>query len=213
MSGGAHSGGVDRELLYVADPMCSWCYAFAPVLKSVRTDLRGDVGTRLVLGGLARDDDQPMSQETREYIQGAWRSIEQRTPARFNWEYWDHCQPRRSTWPACRAVLAAGDRGEEMFEAIQRAYYQEARDPSDLGVLAAIAGELGFDGDGFARSMQSAEMRNGLKREFQLRDRLYARSFPSVGVRTGEEYRLLASGWVEEPELRAILDREQLLRG
>ena len=32
-----------------------------------------------------------------------------------------------------------------MFEAIQRAYYQEARNPSDIVVLIALAGEIGLD--------------------------------------------------------------------
>jgi putative protein-disulfide isomerase len=203
---------METELLYVADPMCSWCFAFAPQLEQIQTDLRPGIGFRIVLGGLAPDDDTPMSQEMCGYIKSAWRSIEERTSTRFNWDYWDHNQPSRSTWPACRAVLAASPRGPEMFQAIQRAYYQEAKDPSKLDVLLAIASDLAFDVPSFATAIQAPVTREALQQEFQLRDQLGARSFPSVALRQGEQLTLLTSGWVEEAALRDQLGSQGLLR-
>ncbi len=211
MSAPESTGTSSPQLLYIADPMCSWCFAFAPILQRVREDLVDGVQFRLILGGLAEDDEEPMSAETSEYIRGAWRSIEARTPVRFNWEYWERCTPRRSTWPACRAVLAAGVRGEEMFEAIQQAYYQGARDPSDLGVLADIAEELGFARQPFAIAIQSPEMRRELLSQFEQRRQIGARAFPSIAVRRAADVQLLTSGWVEEAGLRAVLAREGLL--
>ena len=215
MSDSSRDSAARAELLYIADPMCSWCFAFAPILASVRANLRDDVNVRYVLGGLAQDSDEPMDDETKSYVQGAWRSIEARTNARFNWDYWEHCTPRRSTWPACRAVLVAGERGlsEEMFHAIQRAYYQEARDPSDLAELAKIASELGFDREEFAGAIQSDEARARLFEEFDLRNEVGARSFPSLGLRRGSETKLLTSGWAEEQDLRTVLSRDGLLQG
>lgn len=191
--------------------MCSWCFAFAPLLASVRASLKPGVELQLVLGGLARDDDQPMEEATKTTIQEAWRSIEARTATRFNWDYWDECEPRRSTWPACRAVLAAGDRRWEMFAAIQEAYYLKARDPSDLDVLVQIGVELGFDREAFGRSIHAAETQEALEREFERRRELGARAFPSLGVRRSGELRLLTSGWIEERDLQATLSREGLV--
>ena len=97
-----------------------------------------------VMGGLARDSDDPMPEETRAYVQMNWREVTKTTGAEFNWDFWRKCKPRRSTYPACRAVLAAGAQREdavpEMFDAIQRAYYREARNPSDIDTLTAVAG-------------------------------------------------------------------------
>lgn len=202
---------MQTELLYVADPMCSWCFAFAAQLERVQADLRPSVGFRIVLGGLAPDDETPMPQEMLGYIQSAWRSIEERTTARFNWDYWDNNQPSRSTWPACRAVLAAGDRGHEMFNAIQQAYYRGARDPSNFEVLVEIGAELGFEPEAFAATIQSPATRAVLQGEFELRDQLGARSFPSLGLRQGEQLSLLTSGWVDEEALRSQLAARDLL--
>jgi len=182
------------RLLYVADPMCSWCWGFAPVLDELESGLRPGVELQLVLGGLAPDDETPMDAATARYVQDAWRAVEARTGARFEHAFWERCAPRRSTWPACRAVLAAGERGREMFAAIQRAYYLEARDPSDRATLVAVAGELGFDPDTFGPRIDAEETRALLACDFELRDRLGVSGYPSLALERGGETRVLTRG-------------------
>ena len=99
--------------------MCSWCWGFAPVLEEIAGELPRSVDLQYVMGGLARDSDEPMPEEVRSYVQNAWREVSTATGARFNWEFWEKCQPRRSTYPACRAALAGGLQGAlpEMFAA------------------------------------------------------------------------------------------------
>ena len=202
---------MSATLLYVADPMCSWCWGFAPVLASVTEDLRDDVSVRYVMGGLAPDSDEPMEEAMKEYIRGAWRSVTERAGVRFNWSYWEMASPRRSTWPACRAVLAAGDRGVEMFAAIQKAYYEDARDPSDKRVLIEIGGELGFDRNAFGDAIDASETRSKLEEEFRIRDSMGVRGYPSVGVECNDTRRVLTAGWAEPQELRAALTAAGLL--
>ena len=92
-----------------------------------------------MLGGLAKDSDEPMPTQTRSYVIENWRRIEQTVPGTvFNYDFWQSCQPRRSTYPACRAVIAARQQGDPadkldraMAEAIQDAYYRRARNLSD----------------------------------------------------------------------------------
>lgn len=96
------------KLYYVMDPMCSWCYAFRPVFQALLNKLPLNITIEYVMGGLAADSTEPMPQETREYVQSQWRLIEEQTSVNLNWDFWKNCQPRRSTYPACRAVIAAG---------------------------------------------------------------------------------------------------------
>jgi putative protein-disulfide isomerase len=163
------------------------------------------------MGGLAPDDERPMEPATARYVQGAWRAVEARTGARFEHAFWEHHTPRRSTWPACRAVLAAGGRGREMFAAIQRAYYLDARDPSDRSTLVSIAGELGFDEPGFERSIDSDETRHALMRDFDLRDLVGATGFPSLGLVRDGRTRLLTRGWVDLAAATKVLSSAGLI--
>lgn len=132
-------------LIYIHDPMCSWCWAFRPVWQAVTAALPDGVDTRLLLGGLTPDTDKPMPESMREYLQQTWRTIQVRVPStRFNFDFWVRCKPRRSTYPACRAVIAARTQvpalETSMITAIQRAYYQGAMNPSDDDILLAPAG-------------------------------------------------------------------------
>ncbi len=102
---------MNATLYYIADPMCSWCWGFHPVLQKVRGALPEDIQLVYVMGGLAKDSDEPMPDDIRAYVQNAWREVGVRTGARFNWDFWMRCSPVRSTYPACRGVLSAGKGG------------------------------------------------------------------------------------------------------
>ena len=57
-------------LLYVVDPMCSWCWGFTEVRREV-SEAFPDLEWQLVMGGLAPDSDEPMDEATKTYVQEA----------------------------------------------------------------------------------------------------------------------------------------------
>jgi len=211
---------LSAALYYVADPMCSWCWGFAPELEAVRSALPPEVELRVLLGGLAPDDASPMDAETRRYVQSAWDEVEARTGARFNRDFWTRCAPRRSTYPACRAVLAAGaqdgdaaegwaagPRARGMFEAIQRAYYLEARNPSDRELLCELAGEIsGLDPARFGRDLDSEDTEARLQRGFALRRSFGVRSFPSLVLVRGDAAEVVLRGYGRAEQVLAALE-------
>lgn len=198
-------------LFYVADPMCSWCWGFAPVLEEARRALPPDIELRYVMGGLAPDSDEPMPAETRAYVQNAWREVEQTAGAEFNWAYWEQCMPRRSTYPACRAALAAGlqEALPAMFEALQRAYYLQARNPSDAETHIELAAELGLDVERFRRDLESDKVKELLQEDFMQRRMLQVREFPSLLLEKDDAYHWIMRGWAPAAEvskrLKALL--------
>ena len=146
------------QLYFIADPMCSWCWGFRSSWQTFLAELPPSVIVKDLMGGLAPDSDEPMDATTQAYVQSAWRSVGDRTGAKFNHEFWDVCQPRRSTYPACRAVISAGLQSTSArtryFEAVQQAYYLEARNPSQTATLIALAGEIGLDSAQFQKDLQ-----------------------------------------------------------
>jgi putative protein-disulfide isomerase len=182
-------------LYYVHDPMCAWCYGFQQCLKTLSQDLPENVKLVKLLGGLAPDNNQPMPQQTREYIQQNWQRIEVTIPGvKFNYEFWNKCTPRRSTYPACRAVIAARKQApiteektteektaeDKMIEAIQSAYYQQARNPSDIETLSQLATEIGLSGEQFEQDIASEETNELLLSEIRQSRAMNADSFPSL---------------------------------
>ncbi|MDH3420410.1 MAG: DsbA family protein [Gammaproteobacteria bacterium] len=172
-------------LYYVHDPMCSWCYAFAPVWRRIEAEITGSIAVHYVVGGLAPDSDQPMPLHLQDKIKNTWHRIQAAVPGtEFNFDFWTHCEPRRSTYPACRAVLAAKHFGPEyevkMIERIQLAYYREARNPSDVATLCELAGEIGIDVDAFGEWMNSEACQALLESDLDKARALGVMGFPSL---------------------------------
>ncbi len=175
----------EKIVYYVHDPMCSWCWGFSKTWSEVCNALDGRFEIRYVLGGLAPDSCDPMPVSMQQMLKDTWRNIQLRIPGtEFNFDFWSQCQPRRSTYPACRAVLAAraqDPRSERvMISAIQHAYYLKARNPSDDEVLIDLAGDLELDTDRFATDLNSDETRATLLGEINFSQRLGAHGFPSI---------------------------------
>ena len=176
---------MDTTLYNFYDPMCSWCYAFEPVWGKIQEELAGRIIVRRILGGLAPDDDAPMPDEMRQYIKGAWRRIEEMVPGTvFDFSYWDICVPRRSTYPACRAVIAARKQGEifevAMLHAVQRAYFRQARNPSDHTTHIQLAEELGLDCTQFEIDLSSRETQLELAAEVEFTGSLNIPGYPCL---------------------------------
>ena len=186
--------------------MCSWCWGFRPVFESLLNhisanlpeNLHDQIDIQYVMGGLAPDSDQPMPEETCLYVQKQWQLVAEKTGAKFNWDFWTNCQPHRSTYPACRAVIAAGQQGKEhipnMIHAIQEAYYLQARNPSDLTTLITLAKEIDLNIDHFEHDLTSPEAEQLLQADFKTRRRLGVNSFPTVLLETDEGLHFLAQG-------------------
>ena len=171
--------------------MCSWCWAFRLSLNTLLEELPKEINIIRLLGGLAPDSDLPMPENTREYVLQNWRAIEKQVPeTKFNYDFWEKCKPRRSTYPACRAVIAARKQ-KDVFDtamtlAIQEAYYLEARNPSDYETLINLAEEIGADKNKFSKDVRSTETDKILEEEIQQSKSLDLKSLPSLLFIDGE---------------------------
>ena len=175
------------SVAYVHDPMCSWCFGFSKALEVIMNGLTEKVPVRRYLGGLAPDNESPMPEEICDKLQQTWRRIEEEIPGTaFNHDFWKYCQPRRSTYPACRAVIAARAQGEQfdklMTAAIQRAYYRHARNPSDTDTLVSLADEIGLKTEGFELQLKAATTQSALVDEIKIARSLGISSYPSIAV-------------------------------
>ena len=167
--------------------MCSWCWGFAPTRQIVRDKLPSHIEWIPLLGGLAPDTNEPMTEETKGYVQKAWRTIQERIPGtEFNFDFWNKCAPRRSTYPACRAVIAArntsADSELSYIRALQEAYYLRAMNPSDTDTHIRLAGELGLDTQTFEQHLIDPKTHQTLLDEIAFARSIGGDSFPSLIV-------------------------------
>ncbi len=165
--------------------MCSWCWAFRPTWTAINSQLSDQVNIVGVLGGLAPDTTKPMPEEMQTKLQTIWKTIQQQVPAtEFNFDFWQVCKPRRSTYAACRAVIAAANQAPEfeqpMILAIQTAYYRDALNPSDDTTLIDLAARLGLDRERFTADLNSDYCQKELERQIIFSRTLGVSGYPSL---------------------------------
>ena len=170
--------------------MCSWCWGYRPVWLQLKAALPVTLKIQNVLGGLAPDTDEVMPPELQAQIQAHWRRVESELGTRFNFDFWTKNQPRRATYKACRAVLAASLQGHEeaMIEAIQNAYYVRALNPSQSSVLVQLAVELSLDVERFRADLDANKTHQLLARQVAFSRASQIAGFPSlVLARAGQQ--------------------------
>jgi len=172
-------------LFYIHDPMCSWCYAFEASFCALQKALPASVRVIRLVGGLAPDTTETMPDELQKSIQQTWHRIEQTVPnIQFNYDFWTLNTPVRSTYPACRAVLAAKKQGADfeakMISAIQTAYYRNAKNPALQSALLECATEAGLNINEFANDLAGDEVETQLRNEISMVRSLGVTSYPSL---------------------------------
>ncbi|MGD8515319.1 MAG: DsbA family protein [Granulosicoccaceae bacterium] len=199
------------SLYYIHDPMCSWCWGFKPVLAELVTELPREIEFKRLLGGLAADSDESMPEDMQQMLQATWQRIEECIPGtRFNFAFWTECRPRRSTYPACRAVIAARQQGEQfdvqMTEAIQRAYYTQARNPSDASTLIELAAELGLDVKAFRDALVSDAVEHQFQAEIAEAAGLGVEGLPALVLVDGASRRQIPVDYTDAAPMLELIE-------
>ena len=201
---------MDRELVYFADPMCSWCYGFAPVVAAIEQHVRGRLPLRLVMGGLRAGQTRPMRDEDKEYVRNAWTRVNAATGQPFDLSFFEREAFVYDTEPACRAVVTMRaldpSRALAFMARIQTAFYAENRDVTSTEVLADLAVEEGRDRDAFVAALLSPDVRNETFRDFLIAQELGIHGFPTLIVGGGRQYALVTNGYRPLDGLPEALD-------
>lgn len=198
-------------LWYFADPMCSWCWGFSPVIEAVREAYHERLKIALVLGGLRPGTATPMTAAARDEILLHWHQVHARSGQPFRF---DGALPDGfiyDTEPASRAVVTAGGLDPAhifaMFKAIQTAFYAEGRDVTQTAVLAELAAGLGIETAAFLNAFDSDAARAKTQAHFAQSRKAGVRGFPTLILQRGEQIDRIADGYLPLDTVRAELDR------
>jgi putative protein-disulfide isomerase len=197
-------------LWYFADPMCSWCWGFSPVIETLRGEYRERMKIALVLGGLRPGETAPLTAAGREDILHHWHQVHARTGQSFRFE---NALPEGfvyDTEPASRAVVTLGGIDPALifplFRAIQSAFYADGRDVTQPGVLADLAAGLGVDAAAFLQAFDSDAARARTQAHFRQARQASVRGFPALILQQDTRLQTVSSGCQPLDTVRAALD-------
>jgi putative protein-disulfide isomerase len=204
---------IGPHLIYFADPMCSWCWGFAPVIDVIRERLGSDLPLRLIMGGLRPGTTQPMDEAAKRATREHWEHVHKATGQPFDFSFFERERFVYDTEPAAKAVVAVRQSSMEaaldLLKRLHLAFYAHNRDVTDEAVLAELASESGVDPSLFLHVFRSQEARQETWQEFAISQKAGISGFPSLIAGTGEgaEYSVVTFGYQPAERIVPALER------
>ena len=87
-----------NKLMYVGDPMCSWCYGIAPELEKIVEKYKGQMDIEIVTGGLRPYFDKPIN-EMKDFLSHHWEDVSKASQQPFNYDILDRADLLYDTEP------------------------------------------------------------------------------------------------------------------
>ena len=202
---------MQARLIYVMDPMCSWCWGFAPVLAALAAQAQAaGVPTDLVVGGL-RQEQAALEPAGRVRILAHWQAVNASTGQLFNFNDGLPEGLVYHTEPACRALVAArqldASKVWSLLELIQQAFYCQGRDVTRAGVLRELAEAAGLPRGEFAEAFDSPQAQAATQADFNWVQGLGIAGFPTLLAERNGQLALLTNGYQPLEQLQPLLAR------
>lgn len=199
----------ETTIIYVGDPMCSWCYGFAPEITKAKAHYP-EAQFKIVMGGLRPQGTETMK-ELGDFLKEHWEQVHEASGQPFSYDILKDKGFVYDTEPACRATVVAREMNHEVeldfFKAVQHLFYVENKNPAEVENYASIVKKFGLDLDKFTSLFSSEEMKNKTKEDFALASQMGVRGFPAVVVSHNGELHLVCKGYMKAELLIANIDK------
>ncbi|MBQ1557170.1 MAG: DsbA family protein [Pseudomonas sp.] len=199
------------RLLYVMDPMCSWCWGFAPVVEALAEQAAVDgVPLQIVTGGLRRDQ-LAINAAARVRYLGYWQAVNASTGQLFDFERGLPEGLVYDTEPVCRALVTARQLDAAsawtLLKLVQQAFYTEGADVTQASVLVQLAEQAGIPRIEFAEAFDSQAMQEATAADFTWVQDLGIAGFPTLLAERDGQLALLTNGYQPLEVLAPLLGR------
>ena len=206
------------KLLYVGDPMCSWCYGFGKEMTALAA-LHPGLALEIVVGGVRTGVNDILDDTGKNFRLGHWARVEAASGLPFNREAF---MAREGfvydTEPICRAVVTArlaAPAADQLavFRALQQAFYVDGRDTTDGAVLAGVletalaAQGITVDATTLLHRWKGADTIAATKADFVRARAMGVRSFPALLLETAQGLAEVSPGYAPVAELDRALRR------
>lgn len=195
------------KLLYVGDPMCSWCYGFGKEMTELMA-MHPELELQIIVGGLRAGGTEVLDQAGKQFRLTHWARVEAASGLPFNREA---LMARENfvydTEPVCRAVVTARKLAPAadqlaVFRALQHAFYVEGLDTTDGRVLSSVvAAQLGLDVETVLRMWLDADTIAQTGADFASARALGVRSFPALLLETERGVVEVSGGYAQAAQL------------
>lgn len=203
---------MSQRLIYVMDPMCSWCWGFAPVIDAI-LNASAQLPIHFVAAGLRTGHRDLLDERTREVLAEHWDAVQRASGQPFISPFDLPETFIYDTEPACRALVVARELDPQhvwaLVKSIQQAFYTEGEEVAQVALLVRLAEAAGYDRNQFSQRFDASESCAATEADFAWVRDLGIEGLPILlGQRDGQ-LALLASGYQPASAIMPLLARWQ----
>lgn len=196
------------EVIFVGDPMCSWCYGFGVELAKLRDELKA-IPFSLIMGGL-RDGEIFDEAKLKNHL-GYWQAVHEATGLPFDATALSQKNFCYTTEPACRAVVTVSilepAKAYKAYSALQHAFYAQGKDITQESIIADVIASIGVDKVAFVNLFVSDRMYKATTAQKQKARTYGVSSFPTLIVIDKQGHMSQIRGYKKYEELAALTKR------
>jgi putative protein-disulfide isomerase len=198
----------DVKLIYVGDPMCSWCYGFSDELTQV-VEYYSSLELEMVMGGLRPYNTQSMS-DLKDFLSHHWKDVQDASGQEFSYGILDRTDITYDTEPPCRASLVVRSLAPEkelaFFKSVQRSFYKENKNLHLVESYHDLLSNLDIDIQAFDSAFNSDDMKTAIKNDFARARSIGVNSFPTLLIeKEGKKY-IVAQGFRKSQDIIKDID-------
>ena len=198
-------------IMYIGDPMCSWCYGFSPEISEIKSYF-SDYDFKIVLGGL-RPHGKEQINEMKSFLQSHWEQVNSITNQPFSYAILDEKELVYDTEPACRAVVAARTMNKDIdldfFKNIQIAFYSKNLNTNMISTYLSIAQKYNLDLEKYKDLYLSNEIKDQTIEDFNLASKIGIKGFPAVILSYNNKLYFVCNGYM--PAKKVIKNIERII--
>ena len=184
------------RLLYFANPMCSWCWGFQPVIHGL-----AEMGypITVALGSLGAERARPMNEADKAKVREHWQHVLERTGQRFDFSFFDRDGFVYDTEQPSRALAVVRGRFPGLAVAflsrLQERFYSLGQDITDASVLRDAAGEFGIEPATFDAAFTDPTVAAEVAAEWRQTAQLGVSGYPTLLALPEGKPQVVTVGW------------------
>lgn len=201
-------------IVYIFDPICSWCYTFNPIIEKLHIKYKHKLDFSVVSGGMVTGEKIRPISDVAEYILAGYQDMQNMTDVVFGKPYIDmvkqgteRIDSERPSYAVTAFRKLDSSRTVEFAHDLQLLYFYKGYSLNQDSTYLHLAKMYNLDGKIFLETMDSEEVKTTTQQDFKRVDDSGIGGFPTVLLRIKGRVILITEGFDKLEKLEKKIDK------
>jgi len=205
---------VKPKIYYVYDPLCGWCFAYAPIMEKLAQEFKDQVEFVVIPGGMIVGEHVRPIGEIAPYLLQAIPELEEISGVKMGAPYIamikEGSYVASSYEPSLAMVVFKSfntGRDVEYAHKVQQSYFIQAKDIMGDSLYTDLAREFDISPEEFMKRMSDTSYHTKTQDHFNFAAYLNTKGFPALVGKSGASYMKITYGYLSEEESRKKIQK------